>query len=191
MSADWDRTAIETLRRLWSAGVTAQKIADALNAQAGEVGAFTRSSAIGKAHRLLLDRRPSPIRKDRDPNSQRSQRTFLFGTPAKAKPAPIAKPDSLPQVPPKPRPRVDSEYQPVSLSVPFAELNPLGCKWATTPHHVRPEQHRFCNAPRADFGPWCRAHAARATGKPTHSEARTNFSDVKTCLKAERKECAA
>lgn len=51
----WTDERIDTLRKMWEAGQTASQIADAL----GEV---SRNAVIGKAHRLGLQSRPSPVR---------------------------------------------------------------------------------------------------------------------------------
>lgn len=49
-------------------------------------------------------------------------------------------------------------------NVAFPDLPANGCKWATTPHHVVPADHRFCAAPRASGEPWCELHAGKARG---------------------------
>ena len=51
----WTDDRIETLRTMWEKGMTASQIADAL----GEV---SRNAVIGKAHRLGLQSRPSPVK---------------------------------------------------------------------------------------------------------------------------------
>ena len=51
----WTDERIETLKTMWEAGQTASQIAEAL----GEV---SRNAVIGKAHRLGLQARPSPVR---------------------------------------------------------------------------------------------------------------------------------
>src|SRR5271167_1058400 len=54
---DWSNERVEELRRLWGQGQTASRIAELL-------GGITRNAVIGKAHRLGLRGRPSPIRRD-------------------------------------------------------------------------------------------------------------------------------
>jgi GcrA cell cycle regulator len=54
---EWTEQRIEMLRRLWGQGQTASQIATAL-------GGVTRNAVIGKAHRLGLTGRPSPIKRD-------------------------------------------------------------------------------------------------------------------------------
>uniref|UniRef100_UPI0035C9B184 GcrA family cell cycle regulator n=1 Tax=uncultured Sphingomonas sp. TaxID=158754 RepID=UPI0035C9B184 len=64
----WTDERIDTLRRMWEAGQTASQIAE-------ELGGVSRNAVIGKAHRLGLQSRPSPVK----PNE-----------PAAAAPAPKA-----------------------------------------------------------------------------------------------------
>ncbi|MDE0879234.1 MAG: GcrA cell cycle regulator [Sphingomonas bacterium] len=67
----WTEERIGTLKTMWEGGQTASQIAEAL----GEV---SRNAVIGKAHRLGLQSRPSPVK----PNEP--------GAKAAAKPAPKA-----------------------------------------------------------------------------------------------------
>lgn len=57
MAARWSETRECVLIDLWKQGRTAGEIADAM----GE--GVTRNMVIGKAHRLGLEARPSPIRR--------------------------------------------------------------------------------------------------------------------------------
>ena len=54
---EWTEQRIELLRKLWGQGQTASQIAVAL-------GGISRNAVIGKAHRLGLTGRPSPIKRD-------------------------------------------------------------------------------------------------------------------------------
>ena len=51
----WTDERIERLKKMWAEGATASQIAD-------ELGAVSRNAVIGKAHRLGLDARPSPVK---------------------------------------------------------------------------------------------------------------------------------
>jgi GcrA cell cycle regulator len=51
----WTDERIETLKTMWEAGQTASQIAEAL-------GGVSRNAVIGKAHRLELQARPSPVK---------------------------------------------------------------------------------------------------------------------------------
>ena len=83
----WTDDRIETLRTMWEKGMTASQIAEAL----GEV---SRNAVIGKAHRLGLQSRPSPVKaNDAEaapaPAPKRAEPSRPAPTPAPA-PAPAA-----------------------------------------------------------------------------------------------------
>src|ERR1700712_2766062 len=91
----WTDERIDSLRKMWEAGQTASQIAD-------ELGGVSRNAVIGKAHRLGLESRPSPVRPGEaggdDP------------TPVPSAPAPAADgappaPAAAPAAPPPPRER--------------------------------------------------------------------------------------
>jgi GcrA cell cycle regulator len=54
---EWTAETIEALRRLWGDGYSASQIAK-------ELGGISRNAVIGKAHRLKLPPRPSPIKRN-------------------------------------------------------------------------------------------------------------------------------
>ena len=58
----WTDERIATLKKMWEGGSTASQIAD-------ELGGVSRNAVIGKAHRLGLKSRPSPV-KANDKNSK-------------------------------------------------------------------------------------------------------------------------
>ena len=51
----WTEDRIEKLTKMWEGGSTASQIAD-------ELGGVSRNAVIGKAHRLGLKARPSPVK---------------------------------------------------------------------------------------------------------------------------------
>jgi GcrA cell cycle regulator len=51
----WTDERIERLKTMWAKGATASQIAD-------ELGGVSRNAVIGKAHRLGLEQRPSPVK---------------------------------------------------------------------------------------------------------------------------------
>jgi GcrA cell cycle regulator len=84
----WTDDRIDTLRTMWEKGMTASQIAEAL-------GDVSRNAVIGKAHRLGLQSRPSPVKPNDDSNAA--------ATPA---PAPVRKaaPVEAPRPAPAPAP---------------------------------------------------------------------------------------
>ncbi|WP_295490166.1 GcrA family cell cycle regulator [Sphingorhabdus sp. EL138] len=83
----WTDQRIDQLRALWDKGLTASQIAD-------ELGGVSRNAVIGKAHRLGLKSRPSPVK---------SNDTDKKAAPKKAIPAP-AKAPATAAAPARPRP---------------------------------------------------------------------------------------
>jgi len=63
---EWTEQRIEILRKLWGQGQTASQIAALL-------GGISRNAVIGKAHRLGLTGRPSPIKREAGAPKRRSR----------------------------------------------------------------------------------------------------------------------
>ncbi len=85
----WTDERIETLRLLWEKGLTASQIAEKL-------GGVTRNAVIGKAHRLELQSRPSPVKS----SDEQSVRTADRAAP-KATGSPPVRPLAPKPVPPR------------------------------------------------------------------------------------------
>jgi GcrA cell cycle regulator len=97
---DWNAEAIERLKLLWTEGLPTAEIGRRLN--------ISKNAVVGKAHRLALVARPSPIRRDPDaaprarhPVTRRAQGPTLppLSSAAEAPPAPearMAEPIALP-----------------------------------------------------------------------------------------------
>jgi GcrA cell cycle regulator len=78
----WTDERIEQLKQMWQQGMTASQIADTL-------GGVSRNAVIGKAHRLGLQSRPSPV-KASEPQPAAAP------PPVAAKPAPAPAPAAAP-----------------------------------------------------------------------------------------------
>src|SRR3954467_14952990 len=59
----WTDERIERLKALWTQGMTASQIAE-------ELGGVSRNAVIGKAHRLGLQSRPSPVKPNEEPGAE-------------------------------------------------------------------------------------------------------------------------
>ncbi|MBO9695546.1 MAG: GcrA cell cycle regulator [Sphingopyxis sp.] len=87
----WTDERIEQLRNMWEKGLTASQIAD-------ELGGVSRNAVIGKAHRLGLKSRPSPVKA-----TEKVAKPAKAAAPAAPRPAaPVAAP--RPAAPAAPRP---------------------------------------------------------------------------------------
>ncbi len=85
----WTDERIETLRKMWEAGQTASQIAE-------QLGGVSRNAVIGKAHRLGLQSRPSPVK----PNEPVAKAATSAPEPKPSPPPRVAAP------PPPPTPKV-------------------------------------------------------------------------------------
>ncbi|WP_422056860.1 GcrA family cell cycle regulator [Sphingomonas sp.] len=91
----WTDERIETLRKMWDSGLTATQIAE-------ELGGVSRNAVIGKAHRLGLASRPSPVK----------------ANAAEAKPAPAPAPAAPPAPKPAPAAPAPRAAAPVAAPAP-------------------------------------------------------------------------
>jgi GcrA cell cycle regulator len=88
----WTDERIEQLRQMWQAGHTASQIAETL-------GGVSRNAVIGKAHRLGLQSRPSPVK------------------PGEAEAEPVERPSVAAKAPPPPAPApAAAEPKPVAAA---------------------------------------------------------------------------
>src|SRR6185295_3888656 len=90
----WTDERIETLKKMWDSGLTATQIAE-------ELGGVSRNAVIGKAHRLGLPARPSPVKPNEARNSETPRAESARPAPA---PAAAAAPAPEPRAAPEPRP---------------------------------------------------------------------------------------
>jgi GcrA cell cycle regulator len=74
----WTDERIATLTKMWESGATASQIAD-------ELGGVSRNAVIGKAHRLGLKARPSPV-KANEPKPAPRPKELETKAPVKVKP---------------------------------------------------------------------------------------------------------
>lgn len=107
----WTDERIEKLTKMWESGSTASQIAE-------ELGGVSRNAVIGKAHRLGLKARPSPV-KEKPAQKPAPKVKPVAETKPKAetvhRPAPAARP-AAPAQPHQPAPRPQSN-QPRIVSV--------------------------------------------------------------------------
>jgi GcrA cell cycle regulator len=83
----WTEERIEQLKSMWAKGATASEIAEKL-------GGVSRNAVIGKAHRLGLEARPSPVK----PGEEKAKTPGRKAAPnAEAAPEPKPAPAELPQ----------------------------------------------------------------------------------------------
>lgn len=146
----WTEDRIAMLKAGWEGGMTASQIAE----QLGE--GVTRNAVIGKAHRLGLEARPSPVK----PGEEEDTTAAAIPAPAATVAAPTATP--APAIP-APAPSV---ARPVVAKKParggksakttLLDLNEKICKWPIG-HPGEPDFH-FCGKPSQAGFPYCTEH---------------------------------
>lgn len=92
----WTDERIDQLKTLWDKGLTASQIAE-------ELGGVSRNAVIGKAHRLGLKSRPSPV-KSNDGEKKAAAPKKLVRATAPAAPAPLQSRPVAPSMAPRPAP---------------------------------------------------------------------------------------
>ena len=75
---NWTDERIATLTKMWEGGATASQIAD-------ELGGVSRNAVIGKAHRLGLKSRPSPVKPNEEKAAPKKAADQAPAAKAKAK----------------------------------------------------------------------------------------------------------
>ena len=103
----WTDERIERLKAMWTKGATASQIAE-------ELGGVSRNAVIGKAHRLGLESRPSPVKAGEEKEKK-----------AKTPPAPkAAKPAAPKVVPTAPKEPVADAPRPAAPSAAVQQKQP-------------------------------------------------------------------
>ena len=113
----WTEERIDRLKSMWAEGSTASQIAE-------ELGGVSRNAVIGKAHRLGLESRPSPVKPGEE--KEKKVKAPAPSAPVAIPPAPAASAASKPEKPrvapraeiaadePRPEPKAPVAAQPAS-----------------------------------------------------------------------------
>jgi GcrA cell cycle regulator len=135
----WTDERVTELGRLWESGYSASAI--------GRILGVSKNAVVGKAHRLRLQSRPSPIR--REGRAPARRRVPMPARPSAPRPVISA---------PPPEPRWTLRTDPKGRTC----LWPLG--------DPGDEDFHFCAQPAAEGKPYCPAHCARAYITRTRAE---------------------
>jgi GcrA cell cycle regulator len=157
----WTDERVETLRKLWSEGLSASQIA-------AQLGGVSRNAVIGKVHRLKL--------------SGRGRTTPAPARPKKPAQAAAPKPPQRPAAAPRPvtasvgatalqaqfeveparhlEPSPENIVVPISRQLQLIELSERTCKWPIGDPLA--DDFHFCGNESGESGPYCRYHARLA-----------------------------
>ena len=134
----WDENNVTKLRELWDQGLP--------TAQIGKLLGFTKNAVVGKAHRIGLERRPSPIRRTAvkpDRKKARSPVMPKLNFESKEENIPL-KQESL-------------SFKPVVKNL-FVKSDKRGCEWPQG--HPDEMDFHFCGKERFEDKPYCLDHCA-------------------------------
>jgi GcrA cell cycle regulator len=154
---DWTAEAIERLKALWAEGHSTAEI--------GRRMGISKNAVVGKAHRLNLPARPSPIRRDAAPRPAPAPRAprpvpaaRMVSPPPMLRAAPAAPQAAAPPVP----------AVPVVRAFPAPAARPrLGARTCCWPiGEPGTSGFRFCGGDPMAGKPYCTEHAALAYVKP-------------------------
>ena len=183
---EWTEQRIETLRKLWGQGQTASQIAAIL-------GGITRNAVIGKAHRLGLTGRPSPIKREAGASPQPRRRAAAAparrlpgaGQPGQVHGQPLPQTHGVsaaqhhPQQHAHGTQRADAHHEPATREAPPAPAKPatstrtashVGSKTCSWPmgDPKQPGFH-FCGEPAEIGKPYCANHCHVAYHKKSEA----------------------
>jgi GcrA cell cycle regulator len=147
---EWNDTVIAELRGLWSEGLSTAEIGRRLG--------ISKNAVVGKAHRLDLSPRPSPIRRqERDPAAPpptpRAVGPTLAPLPSRPAPEPMPSPRATPPAIKPPAPR-----RLTAVATPVARVS--ACCWPIG-EPGKPSFH-FCDAAAVHGKPYCVEHVQLA-----------------------------
>ena len=144
----WDDQNVFRLKELWDQGLP--------TAQIGKLLGFTKNAVVGKAHRIGLERRPSPIRRSAIKPDRKKARSPII-------PKLNFENNSVDQ-------EVDinnNNFQPVVKNI-FTKKQKRGCEWPIG--HPDERDFRFCDNERFSEKPYWLEHCTIAYVLPEKEE---------------------
>ena len=145
----WDDNNVSELRELWDQGLP--------TAQIGKLLGFTKNAVVGKAHRIGLERRPSPIRRTAVKPDRKKARSPII-----PKLNFEVKKDEV-----KENPVHQQTFQPLVKNL-FTKSVKRGCEWPEG--HPDESDFKFCGKERFEDKPYCIDHCAVAYVIPEKEE---------------------
>ena len=148
---EWNDETSGQLRALWAEGHSTAEI--------GRRMGISKNSVVGKAHRLNLEARPSPIRRDGEKAPRRRQPRRAHGATLPALAADLAPmPVAESQHPVVQRPTAPPMLRAVPAPRPSVRTTP--CCWPIGEPGTR--SFRFCDVDAVHGKPYCEDHASKA-----------------------------
>ena len=155
----WTDERIAILKKLWKDGKSAAEIAKTLSK------GVTRNAVIGKAHRMGLSGRPSPIKKSTSKSGKKSAKSSKKKINEVKRDKKLIAPSSKGKLATSSKETTKSgkskkEDLPPSGGVSLLDLTERMCKWPIG--DPREEDFTFCGRNSDGGTPYCPTHAAMA-----------------------------
>ena len=144
----WNESNVARLKELWDQGLP--------TAQIGKLLGFTKNAVVGKAHRIGLERRPSPIRRTAVKPDRKKARSPIVPT-LKFEASKEESKEVLKQ----------QTFQPTVKNL-FTNQTKRGSEWPEG--HPDENDFKFCGKERFDDKPYCIDHCAVAYVIPENEE---------------------
>ena len=145
----WDDNNVSKLRELWDQGLP--------TAQIGKLLGFTKNAVVGKAHRIGLERRPSPIRRTAvKPDRKKARSPIIPKLNFEVKKDGVTENQVHQQT-----------FQPLVKNL-FTKSVKRGCEWPEG--HPDESDFKFCGKERFEDKPYCIDHCAVAYVIPEKEE---------------------
>ena len=144
----WNDTNVARLKELWDQGLP--------TAQIGKLLGFTKNAVVGKAHRIGLERRPSPIRRTAVKPDRKKARSPIVPT--------LNFEASKEETKETPK---HQAFQPAVKNL-FKSQTKRTCEWPEG--HPDESDFKFCGKDRFEDKPYCIDHCAVAYVIPEKEE---------------------
>ncbi len=154
----WNDDNVSRLKELWDQGLP--------TAQIGKLLGFTKNAVVGKAHRIGLERRPSPIR-----------RTAVKPDRKKARSPVMPKLNFENNKEQNEETIIHTNFKPVEKNLIVSSVK-RGCEWPVG--HPDETDFHFCGKERFEDKPYCLKHCAVAYVIPEKDDTKIDANQVAT-----------
>ena len=143
----WTEDKVEKLRELWDQGLPTSQI--------GKILDFTKNAVVGKAHRIGLERRPSPIKRNiMKPDRKKARAPEIPNLSVNLKSDNDFDSTFIPKI----------NYDKVAKDnlgndLFFIKKN-TGCEWPIG--HPDESNFRYCGSEKVESKPYCAEHCSKA-----------------------------
>jgi len=139
----WTEDKVIQLRELWDQGLPTSQI--------GKILDFTKNAVVGKAHRIGLERRPSPIKRNiMKPDRKKARAPLMPNLSVN-----LMSDDSFDQ-----KADLNQSRDKHSIQHLFVSKKSIGCEWPNG--HPDEIDFHYCGADKEEGKPYCSKHCAKA-----------------------------